>query len=76
MCIEFAHGTSGQAAIPSRIAIATQSRSQAESSPLEPPALPGVTSACCGHGGVVEGYRVFDDGTRVVTSLPSRMSMT
>ena len=31
--------------------------------------LPGVTSACCGHGGVVEGYRVYEDGTRVVTCI-------
>jgi hypothetical protein len=30
--------------------------------------LEGVTSACCGHGGVVEGYRVLEDGTRVVTA--------
>jgi hypothetical protein len=30
--------------------------------------LPGVTSAFCGHGGVVEGYRIYADGTRVVTS--------
>ena len=30
--------------------------------------LPGVTSACCGRGQVVEGYRVLEDGTRVVTA--------
>ncbi len=30
--------------------------------------LENVTSACCGHGGVVEGYRVFADGTRVATA--------
>jgi hypothetical protein len=24
--------------------------------------LEGVTSACCGHGGVVQGYREFSDG--------------
>jgi hypothetical protein len=30
--------------------------------------LEGVASACCGHGGIVEGYRVFADGTRLVTA--------
>ena len=34
--------------------------------------LEGVTSACCGHGGVVEGYRVFADGERVVTAPRSQ----